>query len=719
MRSDSHRSLGRLVGQGILVLGLLFGTAHLLATHSFAQEVLTNDSVTLMTWSQLPEAVIVAKIWSTESRFDLRAEALIALKKAGVADRVLEAMMGRSAAAAQAAPPPSAPGSTVPGAAQIPAGPIPPGMARQGVAGTLPPASPPADVSAAFQSPVAPGVPLPAPGAMPAPMLPPMPGAIPEGAGPGAPPVPPMALQGMGAAPPGAADGQDHAAALVAAVKGIAEVVRDLTAKGNQGAAAPPPAENPGPGMGAPPAAWAPPAGTPDPAAGAAAPAAPVAPLAPPLPAMAPATPVAEPAPPAGAGGRGEPGGPGAAPRPTGADAWRQGRLGVEVVAITPELAREVGRPDLHGFYIRNVLAGGPAEAGGLRAGDFITHVNGQIIRTHDELDAALRHRRQGTATQLGVVRDGRRLAPTVPGSPGTGAGVSPTPTPSAAPAGPTPRAGGGVSVAGRYRCWSQNVGGAGGRCTSPPLVLHPDGTYQMSGERGTYAVQGDRIVLSESKMRGPGTFQDGNRIVFEYTYRGQAHTVTYLRQGEAPAAAPARPEPPTAAPAAVPVEITLRFAPNDGSVGWINAAALIPEGGREGPEALARTDGKQTVAASFRAVPAGRTYTLMISSGFERRAVGTVDLRDATGPVALTVNVPAPPQDRDRLSRPQSDGGYAAPRAGGGDAAPLRAAPAAAPAAPAPKAAPAPAAAPPAAPPGDPPCNPSIPRYAQPGCQG
>lgn len=248
-----------------------------------------------------------------------------------------------------------------------------------------------------------------------------------------------------------------------------------------------------------------------------------------------------------------------------------------------------------------------------------------------------------------------------------------------------------GSSVAGTYRCRSFNVGGAGRRCTSPPLVLHPDGTYQMSSERGTYTVEGDQVILSESKIRGPGRLQGGNEIVFEYEYRGLRHTVAYMRQEGAaipPPASTGRPE----RPARVPVEVTLRFSPSDGSVGWINSASLIPEGGAAGPEALARTDGKTTVEASFRSVETGRVYTLFVSSGFERRPVGKVDLREAAGPVAVTLDVPPPKQDRNRLIRPRTDAGPTAP-------------------VPAPEKAPSPS-------PDAPRCDPNVPRYAQPGCR-
>src|SRR5260370_21506006 len=81
---------------------------------SLAQEVLTNDSVIQMVKAGLPEAVVIAKIKSTSSKFDLKPDSLVSLKKAGVSDKVLEAMVaaGRGAGpstAAAATPAPAAP----------------------------------------------------------------------------------------------------------------------------------------------------------------------------------------------------------------------------------------------------------------------------------------------------------------------------------------------------------------------------------------------------------------------------------------------------------------------------------------------------------------------------------------------------------------------------------------------------------------------------------
>jgi hypothetical protein len=82
------------------------------ASTSIAQEVLTNDSVIQMIKAGLPEAVIIGKIKSTASKFDLKTDSLVGLKKAGVSDKVLEAMVAAGSGSAPttgAAPAPPGP----------------------------------------------------------------------------------------------------------------------------------------------------------------------------------------------------------------------------------------------------------------------------------------------------------------------------------------------------------------------------------------------------------------------------------------------------------------------------------------------------------------------------------------------------------------------------------------------------------------------------------
>jgi hypothetical protein len=93
----------------VLVLGLVAAVSlSMPGATSLAQEVLTNDSVVQMIKAGLPEAVVIAKIKSTATKFDLKTDSLVKLKKDGVSDKVLEAMVAAgqgSSTTAMPAPP--------------------------------------------------------------------------------------------------------------------------------------------------------------------------------------------------------------------------------------------------------------------------------------------------------------------------------------------------------------------------------------------------------------------------------------------------------------------------------------------------------------------------------------------------------------------------------------------------------------------------------------
>jgi hypothetical protein len=69
-----------------------------------AQEILTNDSVIAMKKAGLSESVILAKIRSSQSKFDVSTSALVGLKQAGLSDAIIEAMMGGGGPPAATAP---------------------------------------------------------------------------------------------------------------------------------------------------------------------------------------------------------------------------------------------------------------------------------------------------------------------------------------------------------------------------------------------------------------------------------------------------------------------------------------------------------------------------------------------------------------------------------------------------------------------------------------
>ncbi len=89
--------------------------------------------------------------------------------------------------------------------------------------------------------------------------------------------------------------------------------------------------------------------------------------------------------------------------------------------------------------------------------------------------------------------------------------------------------------LAGTYRCDSIRVEGKKQRCTSPPLILNSDGSYQLWNEQGTYMVLDKYVVLSESRKRGPGLLKKGREIVFEYFHQNRKYTVNFRRVDKPP----------------------------------------------------------------------------------------------------------------------------------------------------------------------------------------
>lgn len=104
----------------------------LVVVPAWSEEVLSNDTIVQMVRGGLPESVVIAKIRSSQTRFDLRADALLTLKRAGVPDKVLEAMVtpATQSASGPSAPPPTPlanapavrPQPTAPLSAQLPPG---------------------------------------------------------------------------------------------------------------------------------------------------------------------------------------------------------------------------------------------------------------------------------------------------------------------------------------------------------------------------------------------------------------------------------------------------------------------------------------------------------------------------------------------------------------------------------------------------------------------
>jgi hypothetical protein len=89
------------------------------ATSLTAQEVLTNDSLVSLKKAGLSDSIIISKIRSSQTKFDVSTKGLIGLKNAGLSDQVIEAVVNAGSATTAPAAPAAAPAA--PAAATAPA----------------------------------------------------------------------------------------------------------------------------------------------------------------------------------------------------------------------------------------------------------------------------------------------------------------------------------------------------------------------------------------------------------------------------------------------------------------------------------------------------------------------------------------------------------------------------------------------------------------------
>ncbi len=89
--------------------------------------------------------------------------------------------------------------------------------------------------------------------------------------------------------------------------------------------------------------------------------------------------------------------------------------LPVETQVITRPIARQLGRPELTGFYLTRVYPASTAEKAGLRVGDFIIAVDGEKLTAagpehQDELASLIRQYEIGHTVELTVLRSNATL---------------------------------------------------------------------------------------------------------------------------------------------------------------------------------------------------------------------------------------------------------------------------------------------------------------------
>src|SRR5882762_2918904 len=91
-------------------------------------------------------------------------------------------------------------------------------------------------------------------------------------------------------------------------------------------------------------------------------------------------------------------------------------RLGIDAEDLNGQLGAFFGAPDGEGILVREVNSGSPAEKAGVKAGDVITSLNGERIRSVGELREKLSGKRdeKNRTVKLGVLRNKSAMTLTV-----------------------------------------------------------------------------------------------------------------------------------------------------------------------------------------------------------------------------------------------------------------------------------------------------------------
>jgi serine protease Do/serine protease DegQ len=89
----------------------------------------------------------------------------------------------------------------------------------------------------------------------------------------------------------------------------------------------------------------------------------------------------------------------------------RRGRLGVEMVDVTPAIAKKIGVAVLEGAVVAGVQSGSPSERAGLRELDVVVAMNGRPIRSAAELRTRLGLTPIGEEVELRIRRGGEARA--------------------------------------------------------------------------------------------------------------------------------------------------------------------------------------------------------------------------------------------------------------------------------------------------------------------
>jgi serine protease Do len=85
-----------------------------------------------------------------------------------------------------------------------------------------------------------------------------------------------------------------------------------------------------------------------------------------------------------------------------------RGQMGVMIQGMDDGIAKALGMDHAHGALVEEVGGGSPAERAGIKSGDVITSVDGQDVKTSNELPRIIASHAPGTHVHLGVLHDKR-----------------------------------------------------------------------------------------------------------------------------------------------------------------------------------------------------------------------------------------------------------------------------------------------------------------------
>ncbi len=98
----------------------------------------------------------------------------------------------------------------------------------------------------------------------------------------------------------------------------------------------------------------------------------------------------------------------------TGGTTVKRPWLGAKLQSVTPDIAESLGLKRPTGALVANVLDKGPAARGGLRTGDLIVAIDGQLVDDSNAFDYRFATKPLGGQAQLGILRGGKEAKVTV-----------------------------------------------------------------------------------------------------------------------------------------------------------------------------------------------------------------------------------------------------------------------------------------------------------------